>query len=88
MDYYIFSKLLSNEKKKAWKSFKAVVHGFLENHRADNYDDLITDMMTNFSIIGCKMPLKMHMFHSHLDKFKDSSLGKPRKTLLSRYNGI
>ena len=60
------------KKKKAWNSFKAVVHGFLGNHRAENYEELITDMITNFAIIGCRMSLKMHMLHSHLDKFKDN----------------
>ncbi|KAL4706484.1 hypothetical protein ACJJTC_015682 [Scirpophaga incertulas] len=72
MDCDIFPDLLSNEEKNAWNSFKAVVHGFLGNHRAENYDELITDMITNFSIIGCRMSLKMHMLHSHLDKFKNN----------------
>lgn len=33
-------------------------------------DELITDINTNFSIIGRRLCRKTHMLHSHLDKFK------------------
>ncbi|GBP08462.1 Fukutin-related protein [Eumeta japonica] len=32
----------------------------------------ITDMISNFCIIGSRMSLKIHMLHSRLDKFKDN----------------
>lgn len=38
MNFDISSKLLGNGKKKVCNSFKAVVHSFLENHRAENYE--------------------------------------------------
>lgn len=72
VDYDILPQLLSNEEKEAWYIFNAVVHGFLGNHTAEKYDQLITDMTTNFSIVRCRLSLKIHKLHSHLDKFKNS----------------
>lgn len=34
--------------------------------------ELMTDMITTFSIIEFRMSLKMHMWDSHLDKIKDN----------------
>ncbi|GBP45249.1 hypothetical protein EVAR_28997_1 [Eumeta japonica] len=53
-------------------SAKAVIHGFLGNRKAENYTELITDMLHNFKVMGCRMSLKVHMLHAHLDKFKDN----------------
>lgn len=67
-----FLGLLSTHEKQAWLSLKAVIHGFLGNRKAENYTELITDMLHNFKIMGCRMSLKVHMLHAHLDKFKDN----------------
>lgn len=69
-----FFNLLTRIEKKAWNSFKAVVHNFLGNSKAENHVELITDLITNCSAMGCNMSLKLHMLASHLDKFK-SNLG-------------
>jgi hypothetical protein len=42
---------------------------FLENIRAENYKELIEDMLTLYHKLGCNMSLKIHMLHSHLDFF-------------------
>ena len=65
---------------RAWNSFNAVVHGFIGNHRADNYVKLMTDMIMNFFTIGCRMSPKMLMLHSHLDKFKNNVGAYSKKT--------
>ncbi|GBP23660.1 hypothetical protein EVAR_80277_1 [Eumeta japonica] len=67
-----FLRLLSTHEKQAWLSLKAVIHGFLGNRKAENYTELITDMLHNFKVMGCRMSLKVHMLHAHLDKFKDN----------------
>ncbi|XP_073532727.1 uncharacterized protein [Phyllobates terribilis] len=36
-----FAKLLNRTEKTAWNSFAAVVHGFLSNHKAENYGQLV-----------------------------------------------
>lgn len=72
MECQNFPRLLSNQEEKAWDSFKAVVRGFLGNNRAENYVELINDMILNFQNIGCRMSLKVHMLHAHLNNFKDN----------------
>lgn len=40
--------------------------------RAENYDELTTDMITNFFIIGSRLSLKMPILLSYIDKFIDN----------------
>lgn len=67
-----FPELLSIHEKQAWLSLKAVFHGFLVNKKAANYKELISNMLDNFELMVCRMSLKVHMLHAHLDQFKDS----------------
>lgn len=67
-----FLQLLSTHEKQAWLSLKAVIHGFLGNKKAENYEELISNMLDSFKVMGCRMSLKLHMLHAHLDKFKDN----------------
>ena len=43
-----FAKLLSRTEQAAWKSFVAVVHGFLGNHKAENYVQLVQTLIENY----------------------------------------
>ena len=45
---------------------------FLGNMKAENYEELIEDILSSYHKLGCSMSLKMHMLHSHLDFFPDS----------------
>lgn len=67
-----FPSLLNHTQKASWNSFKAVVSGFLGNKKAENYAQLVEDMLKNFNAMGCRMSLKVHMLHAHLDKFKNN----------------
>ena len=62
------SKLMGNEKR-AWLAFRAVVRGFLGNCRAENYSELVTEMLEAYQSVGCNMSLKVHFMHSHIDFF-------------------
>lgn len=53
-------------------SLKAVIHGFLGNKKDENYKELISNMIESFKVMGCRMSLKVHMLHTHLDKFKNN----------------
>lgn len=68
-DDTFISKLLPVQRK-AWKSFGDVVNGFLGNHRMDNYRDVVEDLLKNYKSMGCRMSLKLHVLHSHLNVFK------------------
>ena len=57
--------------KRAWRAFRDVVNGFLGNVRAPNYQELVANMISAFHAMGCRMSLKVHYLHSHLNFFRD-----------------
>ena len=68
----MFNSLLKGDKKKAWDAFRVVSANFLGNIRAENYKELIEDMLSLYHKLGCSMSLRIHMLHSHLDFFPDN----------------
>jgi hypothetical protein len=64
-----FDRLLQGDEKSAWDSFKSVVNGFLGNRRAQNYKELVNNLLQSYQKLGCNMSLKIHFLHSHLDFF-------------------
>ncbi|GBN37453.1 hypothetical protein AVEN_112082-1 [Araneus ventricosus] len=62
-------KKLSEAEKAAWLAFKSVRTHFLGNKQAENYEDLVGDMVKCFRVIGCNMSLKLHVLDSHLNFF-------------------
>ena len=57
----------------AWRSFKSISTNFLGNHRAENFQEIVEDLLKNYQSVGVKMSLKIHMLHSHLDRFPSNS---------------
>jgi hypothetical protein len=57
---------------RAWSSFVLVVKNFLGNKKADNYTQLVEDMLFHFNRLGCNMSVKVHYLHSHLDRFPEN----------------
>jgi len=62
-----FDKLLQGDEKAVWESFKFVVKGLLGHRRAQNYEDLVNNLLQSYQKLGCSMSLKIHFLHSHLD---------------------
>ena len=67
-----FSEKLSAVERRAWKSFVSVVEGFLGNHKADNFRNIVEKLVDAYEKMGCRMSLKLHVLHSHIDEFKDN----------------
>lgn len=67
-----FYNTLNVDQKKCWKSFEAVINGFLGNNKSQNYRQLVADMLKNYEKIGAHLSLKMHFLKSHLDFFPDN----------------
>ena len=67
-----FPKTLSAKEQKAWKSFHAIVNDFLGNNKSENYESIVEKLLTDFQDMGCRMSLKMHYLHSHLDFFPEN----------------
>lgn len=67
-----FEKAMRPVEKRAWKSMMAVVDGFLGNNKEPNYEELVASLLKNYEKMGCRMSLKIHLLHSHLDYFPDN----------------
>jgi hypothetical protein len=67
-----FPNKLTSTEVAAWNSFGAVVRGFLGNHKAENYMELVESLVRNYGTMGCRMSLKVHILDAHLDKFKEN----------------
>lgn len=67
-----FDKSLSVLELQAWKGLTAVIQQFLGINRAPNYKQLVADILDAFQKLGCRMSVKMHFLHSHLDYFPDN----------------
>lgn len=67
-----FQDSMNNAEADAWSSFTLVVRNFLGNHKADNYSELVENMLSSFRQLGCIMSIKVHYLHSHLDSFPDN----------------
>ena len=61
---------MTQVEKKAWHAFKNVIAGFLGNNKADNYKDLVEELLDSYYGLGCRMSIKLHYLHSHLEFFR------------------
>ena len=52
-----FDKLLQGDEKAAWDSFKFVVKGFLGNRMAENYKELVNNVLQSYQKLGCNVSL-------------------------------
>lgn len=72
LDDALFLSSLPNNFKTALQAFKAVSDGFLGNHKAENYKDLVAKLVTSYRDVNANMSLKLHFLHNHLDEFVDN----------------
>ena len=54
---------------RAWEAFKSVCSGFLGNTRVPDYQACIEKLLKSYEDMGCRMSLKIHFLHSHLNFF-------------------
>ena len=67
-----FPTTLNPKELAAWRSFKAVTDKFLGNERADNYEEIVQQLLESFRELGSRMSLKIHFLHQHLNFFPDN----------------
>lgn len=63
---------MSVVEREAWCAIRDVVEGFLGNNRSSNYKIIILKLIEAFKCMGCRMSLKLHFLHSHLDFFPEN----------------
>ncbi|KAL4717298.1 hypothetical protein ACJJTC_017185 [Scirpophaga incertulas] len=52
--------------------FVEVTKNFLGNHKANNYLQIVNNMIEKFKNLKCNMSIKVHYLHSHLDQFPEN----------------
>lgn len=60
------------QQRKAWEALRTVVHEFLGNIMSPNYVEIVETLLQSYKDMGCRMSVKMHFLHSHLDFFKQN----------------
>ena len=64
-----FEKSLDVLELDAWNAFKWICENFLGNHKSPAYADGVQRLLDAYHKLGCRMSLKIHFLHSHLDFF-------------------
>ncbi|XP_076799763.1 uncharacterized protein LOC143444861 [Clavelina lepadiformis] len=64
-----FVQSMTDTESAAWQSFVLVTQNFLGNRKAENYQELVEDMLSKLKDLGVKMSIKVHYLFSHLDRF-------------------
>ena len=67
-----FEKTLTVKEKRAWQSFKWLCDNFLGNVRYPSFESGVEDLLDAYKEMGCRLSLKMHFLHSHLDFFPEN----------------
>ena len=60
---------LGRKEKPAWKALVDVIECFLGSHRAENYQNMMSNLLQKYKAMGCRMSLELHFLRSHLDFF-------------------
>ncbi|CAJ0967625.1 unnamed protein product [Ranitomeya imitator] len=63
---------MNEKEKRAWNAFCNVVQKFLGNKKADNYEETVEELLMSLRNLGCRMSIKIHYIHSHLDFFPEN----------------
>jgi len=68
----VFERIITGDEQRAWHAFREVVTGFLENRRADNYKNLVEELLSSYLKLGCSMSVKIHFLSCNLDFFPEN----------------
>ena len=64
-----FEELLNLKELRGWEAFKSVCSGFLGNTRELDYQACTEKLLKSYGDMGCRISLKIHFLHSHLNFF-------------------
>lgn len=67
-----FSKKLTEIEKRAWNSFISLCQKFLGNKKSHNYVEVVNEFLESYAEMGCRMSIKIHFLHGHLDFFPEN----------------
>ena len=78
--------VLEGKEESAWNDFRFVAPNFLGNKRAENYTELVKNMLPLYQAMSCNMSLKIHLMHSHLDFFPENCGALSEKRYQGKWN--
>ena len=52
----VFECIITSDEQRVWHAFQEMVTGFLGNRRADNYKDLVEELLSSYQKLGCICP--------------------------------
>ena len=64
-----FTEKLNSTELDVWKSFKQVVDNFVGKYKDENCIEIVENLLQGYQRLGCRMLLKLHFLHAHLDFF-------------------
>lgn len=67
-----FFKALPKKQQEALLALEKVNNNFLGNKKAENFKELVTDLLKKYEKIGALMSLKLHFLMNHIDEFADN----------------
>ena len=53
---------------RGWTAFSNATQNFPGNEKADNYEEIVEELSVSLRDLGCRMSIKIHYLHRHLDK--------------------
>ena len=68
-----FDEDLNETERNALFSFKRICKDFLGTQKAANYQDVVQDLLTSYTAMGCNMSLKIHSLESNSEFFPKKS---------------
>jgi hypothetical protein len=68
----VFERVITGDEQKTWHAFQEVVTGFLGNRRANNYKDLMEELLSSYQKLGWNMSVKIYFLSSRLDFFLEN----------------
>jgi len=69
-----FSTKLNSLQRRARKAFENVCTNFLRNEEAENYTEIVHELISSYSPMGYNMSLNLHFLHFHFDFFLETSV--------------
>ena len=71
----------------AWCSYVSMVKEFLGKTKADCYQDIVKQMLTNFQALGTRMSIKIQYLFSHLGRLPEN-LGEVSEEQGERFHQV
>jgi hypothetical protein len=65
----VFSTELNSTERRTWKAFENDCSNFLSHEKLENCSEIVQELISSYSAVGCNMSLKLHFQCSHLGFF-------------------